>query len=163
VYGPPRTLYKRWKRLSGSFLHRFLAFQAQALQQRGLPKEFVDKLRKAERRNACAITGTRWPGSRFFGLNTSLLRGPSHGSAAPCIHANRPMKRSSKTSIHSTHNTKHMGLTSPASGTRGKFSAAQCPTRLSQRPMSELIRAALASSPLTQSVQCANPWSPLGI
>jgi transposase len=43
-HGPPKTLYNRWKRLSRSFLHRFLAFQAQALQRRGLPKEFVDKL-----------------------------------------------------------------------------------------------------------------------
>lgn len=111
-HGPPMTLYNRWKRLSGSFLRRFLAFQAQALQQRGLPKELVDKLRKAARKNARAITATRWSGSRFFGLKWAPLRGPSHGSAAPCIHANRPMKRSSKTSIHSTHNSKPMGLTS---------------------------------------------------
>ena len=102
------------KRISQSFLRRFLAFESQARQSRGLPKGFVDRLQKVANDKSAsqsptlksggrlirewngvthvvdvtedgflwngqqhsslsaiarAITGTRWSGPRFFGLN----------------------------------------------------------------------------------------------
>ena len=54
------------KRLSRPFLRRFLAFEAQARQSRGLPKGFADKLRKAASDDGDARGPALKPGGRLI-------------------------------------------------------------------------------------------------
>ena len=61
---------------------------------------------------ACAITGTRWNGPRFFGLRdqavaggTVVKNGPPNRSAAPSTRACRPITGLSRTSTRWMPNT----------------------------------------------------------
>jgi len=54
------------KRISQSFLRRFLAFEAQARQSRGLPKGFVDKLQKAAKDKSASRSSTLKSGGRLI-------------------------------------------------------------------------------------------------